>query len=108
MNNKRRSAINKIKKEIISTNITQETYKTFFDSIYDRIYDIQMEEQDAYDNMPENLQFSIRGISSDIAISALENAMDIAEEIQEYDYNDSYIKEDTNKIIDALDEAIFC
>lgn len=44
------------------------------------IEDILFEEEDAYDNMPENLQCSIRGEESSDAIDYLQEAVDSLEE----------------------------
>lgn len=44
------------------------------------IEDILWEEQDAYDNMPENLQYSMRGEESSDAIDSLQEAVDVLEE----------------------------
>ena len=44
------------------------------------IEDILWEEQDAYDNMPENLQYSMRGEESSDAIDSLQEAADALDE----------------------------
>lgn len=44
------------------------------------IGDILFEEEDAYDNMPENLQYSMRGEESSDAIDYLQEAVDSLEE----------------------------
>jgi flagellar biosynthesis chaperone FliJ len=62
MNNQRR-------KEIKNVICKLETVKEEINRILD-------DEQDYYDNMPENLQNSIRGMDSDEAISNLNDAMD--------------------------------
>jgi len=46
----------------------------------DELEDILYEEEDAYDNMPENLQYSIRGEESSDAIDSLQEAVDALEE----------------------------
>ena len=43
--------------------------------------DILWDEQDAFDNMPENLQYSMRGEESQECIEAMESALDILREI---------------------------
>ena len=50
------------------------------ESAKDELEDILWEEQDAYDNMPENLQYSIRGEESSDAIDSLQEAVDALEE----------------------------
>lgn len=47
----------------------------------DLIEDVIDEEQDAYDNMPENLQYSEKGEKMDEGIDSLETAKDILEEV---------------------------
>ncbi len=46
-----------------------------------RIEDLQSEEQEAFDNMPEGLKQSGRGQASEAAASALENAVSAIDEI---------------------------
>lgn len=92
------------------------------------IEDILWEEQDAYDNMPENLQYSMRGEESSDAIDslqeavdALDEAIDILNEIDGIDNDEDYeetekeslkeIKEDEvddyiNQAIDNLEQII--
>lgn len=50
------------------------------ESVKDELEDILYEEEDAYDNMPENLQYSIRGEESSDAIDSLQEAIDALEE----------------------------
>ena len=50
------------------------------ESAKDELEDILYEEEDAYDNMPENLQYSIRGEESSDAIDSLQEAVDALEE----------------------------
>lgn len=50
------------------------------ESTKDELEDILYEEEDAYDNMPENLQYSIRGEESSDAIDSLQEAIDALEE----------------------------
>lgn len=49
-------------------------------SIEDLIQSILSEEQEAFDNMPENLQSSWRGTESEDAQGSLESAIDALEE----------------------------
>lgn len=49
----------------------------------DLIEDVIGEEQDAYDNMPESLQYSEKGEKMDEGIDSLEAAKDILEEVNE-------------------------
>lgn len=69
----------------------------YIDFIKDEIEDILWEENDAYDNMPENLQYSIRGEESSEAIDNLQEAVDLLEEAID-------IINDINDINDEDDE----
>lgn len=46
--------------------------------------DIQNDEQEAYDNLPESLQYSERGEAMENAISELEDAISSLEELLEH------------------------
>lgn len=48
-----------------------------------RVSDLQGEEQDYFDNMPENLQQSERGEKAEQAASRLEDALTAFDEIEE-------------------------
>lgn len=50
------------------------------EDIKDEIGDILWDEEDAYNNMPENLQYSMRGENSSDAIDSLQEAVDALEE----------------------------
>jgi len=66
----------------------------------DEIEDILWEEEDAYDNMPENLQYSMRGEESSDAIDSLQEAVDALEEAIDA-LNELYdLKEEYNNIED--------
>lgn len=95
----------------------------YIDFIKDEIEDILWEENDAYDNMPENLQYSIRGEESSEAIDNLQEAVDLLEEAIDIinDINDINDEDDEdnekesrideindyiNQAIDALEQII--
>lgn len=95
----------------------------YIDFIKDEIEDILWEENDAYDNMPENLQYSIRGEESSEAIDNLQEAVDLLEEAIDIindinDINDEgdednekeskidEINDYINQAIDALEQII--
>lgn len=62
------------------------------------------EEQDYYDNIPENLQYSQRAEDSESAIDNLDEALDLLHEAydaEEFNRNSSIIQEAINKIEDA-------
>lgn len=68
------------------------------ESAKNELEDILYEEEDAYDNMPENLQYSMRGEESSDAIDNLQEAVDILEEAIDA-LNELYdLKEEYNNI----------
>lgn len=67
MNNVRRKELRSIIKEI-------ETVKTRLDSVLS-------DEQDAFDNLPDGLQCSMRGEDMEEAIDAMESACDSLDEV---------------------------
>lgn len=69
MNNTRRRRINELKTQIdFVNNQLKDASK--------RLSSILNEEQDAFDNMPEGLQSSYRGMCSEDAIDLMEEAID--------------------------------
>ena len=65
---------------------------------------IKDEEQDYYDNIPENLQYSQRAEDSEEAISNLEEALDLLNKVydeEEFDNNSKLIQKAIDKIEDA-------
>lgn len=60
-----------------------ETAVSVLSSALDTLQELQQEEQDAYDNLPEGLQGAERGMTMEEAANALQDAVDsIAEAIQ--------------------------
>lgn len=88
----------------------------YIDFIKDEIEDILWEENDAYDNMPENLQYSIRGEESSEAIDNLQEAVDLLEEaidiindindINDEDDEDNEKESKIDEIDDYINQAI--
>ena len=80
------------------------------DSIINEIENILWEEEDAYDNMPENLQYSMRGEASSEAIDSLQDAVDALEEaisiINETNNNNKNKKLKEDDINDLINQAI--
>lgn len=70
MNNKRRSRIDRA--------------IDYLEPSLNIIRDILLEEQDAYDNLPENLQDSEKGSTMEDCIQNLEDALDSIEEAISY------------------------
>ena len=103
MNNKRREKIKNIINILNSPNVN-------FISIQNKIEKILDEEQDSFESLPENLQYSKNGEKSEEAIGYLEDAL---ESIEEYLFlpiedkeNKDIIEETINNIIDYLKDAI--
>ena len=69
MNNQRRKEIQAVLDELAA--------------LRSRVEDLQSEEQDYFDNMPENLQQSERGEKAEQAASRLEDALTAFDEIEE-------------------------
>lgn len=76
MNNTRRRGINELKTQIdfVNKQLKEASKKLSF---------ILSEEQDAFDNMPEGLQGSLRGMCSEDAIDNMEEASDKLDEVIE-------------------------
>ena len=77
------------------------------DDLYIVINDLENikdDEQDYYDNIPENLQYSQRAEESEEAISNLEDALDLLNEVynaEEFDKDSGQIQEAIEKIEEA-------
>lgn len=76
MNNTRRRRISELKTQIdFANNQLKDANK--------KLSSILNEEQDAFDNMPEGLQSSYRGMCSEDAIDSMEEASDKLDEVIE-------------------------
>ncbi len=76
--------MNKLRRKKIKSVIIALKNITKYDSINlikNEIENILWEEEDAYDNMPENLQYSMRGEASSEAIDSLQDAVDALDEV---------------------------
>lgn len=62
--------------------------------------DIKWDEENYFDNMPENLQGSMRGCESEDAIDNMDEALDALSEAAETEKEDDFL--------DAIDTAIEC
>ena len=98
MNNSRRNQISNLigALEHLSNNYSQEE----LDKCKDILEDIKNEEEEAFDNMPEGLQYSQRGMDSEAAIENLNEALEYLEEVCEM--------EDAEEIETNIDMAIDC
>lgn len=76
MNNARRRRISELKTQIdFANNYIKEASK--------KLSSVLSEEQDAFDNMPEGLQSSYRGMCSEDAIDSMEEACEKLDEVIE-------------------------
>ena len=104
MNNKRRKKIDRIYDALMSVD-TQENLSADFKKIQKEIDSILYDEQDAFDNLPEGLQYSYNGQRSEEAIASLEEASDI---IGEYQFLRDEEKKDTSVVDDIVNRAADC
>lgn len=73
-------------------------------SIINELDSIKDDEQDYYDNIPENLQYSQRAEDSEQAIDNLEEALDLLNEVydvDEFNKDNELIQEAIDKIEEA-------
>ena len=99
MNKARRKELSKV---VCELNIIKDK-----DALYDCINTLESirdDEQDYYDNIPENLQYSQRAEDSEAAIENMEEALDLLNELYEaddFDKDSELIEEAIEKIEDA-------
>lgn len=96
MNKERRTRLAKLQKELtlLTTTFNKEkfeNYKVVLESIRD-------DEEWAFENMPEGLQCSARGMASEEAIECMNDALECMEEIDSVD--------NQNDFVDMLEEVI--
>ena len=72
------------------------------DQALDILEEVLYTEEDAYDNIPENLQGSWRAMDSEEAIDALNDAIELLTDIQSID------SADEDEVEDKIQEAIGC
>lgn len=75
------------------------------DDIRDRLEAIRDDEQEALDNLSENLQQSARGQAMGAAVDALENAVDQVEQLDTKLGELRDVEFDVGEIINAIEEA---
>ena len=81
MNNNRRKKIKDIEQNVLYCINNKICNILLFSSIKENIFTVLIEEEEAYENYPENLQNSFRGEAMQDAIEYLENALFYMEEI---------------------------
>lgn len=99
MNKMRRKELDDVIKGLNSIQDKDDLY-----SWMNTLDNIKDDEQDYYDNIPENLQYSQRAEDSEAAIENLEEALDLLNEVydmDEFDENSELIQEAIGKIEDA-------
>lgn len=96
MNKKRRNELAKLalKLEMIESILEKEKLEEI---IFD-LEGVKDEEEEAFDNMPENLQGSCRGSESEDAIDNIDNAIEMLE--------DALDEEDEEEFEDMISDAI--
>ena len=100
MNKVRRKELNRV---ICRLNILQDK-NDLYNSI-NILENLRNEEQEYYDNIPENLQYSQRAEASKYAIDSLDEAIDLLNELyddEEFDKDDKWIQYAIDKIDDAI------
>lgn len=95
MNNARRKQLKSLAKKISDMNDIQDT--SHLNDYYNMLEDIKNDEEEYYDNMPENLQGSMRGMDSEEAISYMEEALATLEAALD--------EEDKEALVELLAEA---
>lgn len=102
MNNVRRKKISKLinELEILNDNYNQE----WLNRCIGVLEDIKNEEEEAFDNMPEGLQYSSRGIDAEAAIDNLEEALGYLEEAIDIKDNEDR-QTNIEMAIDCLEDA---
>ena len=104
--------MNNVRRKKIASSITslrKITDYNLIEGIKDEIEDILWDEEDAYNNMPENLQYSMRGENSSDAIDSLQEAVDALEEainIITTINNEEDKEQKEDEIDDYIDQAI--
>ena len=102
MNNVRRKKISKLinELEILNDNYNQE----WLNRCIGVLENIKNEEEEAFDNMPEGLQYSSRGIDAEAAIDNLEEALGYLEEAIDIKDNEDR-QTNIEMAIDCLEDA---
>lgn len=107
MNNQRRKAIKALYSDIEALKPLLEAFENArkeleaaMDDVHSNIESIREEEQEYIDNLPENLQQSEKASNAEDAVSALDEAMEMA------DFNSADLETlDPDDIIGKLDEV---
>ena len=91
--------------EIVINNLNRIQDKEDLYACINDLENIKDDEQNYYDNIPENLQYSQRAEDSEAAIDNLEEALDLLNEAYDadtLDMNGNFVQEAIDRIEDAL------
>ena len=91
--------------ETVISNLNEIQGKDDLYACINELEKIRDDEQDYYDNIPENLQYSQRAEASEYANDSLDEAIDLLNEVyndEELDKDDELIKDAIGKIDDAI------
>lgn len=102
MNNVRRKKISKLINELETLNDNYN--REWLNRCIGVLEDIKNEEEEAFDNMPEGLQYSSRGIDAEAAIDNLEEALGYLEEAIDIKDNEDR-QTNIEMAIDCLEDA---
>ena len=95
MNKMRRRELYKLNSELRCINDKQDLY-----SCISTLEGIKLDEEIYYDNIPENLQYSMRAYDSEEAINSMDEALDLLNEA----YNEKDADEQAALISQAIDK----
>ncbi len=99
MNKARRKELSEVIRELNMMSDKNDLY-----SIINALDNIKDDEQDYFDNIPENLQYSQRAEASEEAINNMDEALDLLNEVydaDEFDKDSGLIQEAIDKIEEA-------
>lgn len=103
MNNQRRKELNRIATELSTISITSIDMLEFIQS---NIEMILINEEIAFENMPENFQYCIRGEASQEAQNNINKAIDLIDEFLSNIEDREDEEDDNDEIIDLLENMI--
>src|SRR6478735_142845 len=99
MNKNRRNDLTKLQDRIIAIKEAYDALREELVSIHEDLGNVKEAEQEAFDNMPEGLQQGERGQDMEAAISAMESAESMIEDLT------MALETDLDDIVSSIDEA---
>ena len=103
MNKIRREQLRKLSEKL--SRIASIDDKAVLEECVSTLEDIKWDEEDYFDNMPENLQGSIRGCESEDAIDNMYQALDALDEAMELE-NEKELLDTINEAIASIDDCV--